>query len=154
MACLQSASLSTGTVAGGLDQVAATFPPRSRSETAHGHLCILTDVLGLPAVSQDRLVSLSSSAGPVTRRMPQLQPCPPFPHPSIRSPVMIWALALPAESHTGLGMEEAVKGLHGAGCHQLQKGVELVEPTAETKSSLGSSTSHSSWWVAGETWAP
>ena len=53
-------------------------------------------------------------------------------------------------TRAGLGMEEAVKGLHGTGCHQLERTRRLSgEPTAKLTVALGSSISHCSRWAWG-----
>lgn len=56
---------------------------------------------------------------------------------------MIWALSSAGPGRTpGLGMEEAVKGLHETSCHQLQgRGGVGKTPLREAKAALGSSTS-------------
>lgn len=48
-----------------------------------------------------------------------------------------------------LGMEEAVKGLHGTGCHELERRHKLSGGTTKPTAALCSSTSYSSQWAGG-----
>lgn len=81
----------------------------------------LPPMLGQPSLAYPTLLCRQVTG------LPPTQPRPPFPHPSVRSHCDDLGVELCRQGTcTGLGMEEAVKGLHGTGCHQLQRTWRLV----------------------------